>query len=137
MRASRLKSTAFYEYVNVNPKGRLSGDCVIRAVALMTEQSWERTVRDLTELGISKGYLCNDPDLFKFYLPSKGFEKLGEPRDENNKKMSVREYIRRHPEREFVACVGSHHVSCVKDGKVRDIWDCSGETLHTIWLKKR
>ena len=138
MRDSRLKGTEFYEYTNVNPRNRICGDCVIRAVALITQQSWETTIREMTELGIKKGLVVNDKDLYPLYLESKGFRAMNEPRDVNNRKLSIKDFLiqtegmRLKP---IVANVGSHHVTAIKNGKVRDIWNCSNETIHKYWVK--
>ena len=136
MKDSRLKSTAFYEYTNVNPKNKLCEDCVIRAIALGTGKSWEQTIRALTELGIPKGYVCNDSRLMSIYLEKNGFRSMNEPRDVCNRKMTIKEFLIENPEYENFICVaGSHHVTCVKDGKVRDVWNSSNQTMHRWWIK--
>lgn len=136
MRDSRLKSTPYYEYTNLNPKNRLSEDCVIRAVALVTGQTWEQTIRELTELGIKNSYVCNDSKLFPKYLELKGFRQMNEPRDYFNKKMSIKEFLQEHPEYDTFLCVaGSHHVTAIKNGKVRDVWNSSNQTMHRWWVK--
>ena len=136
MRDSRLKSTPWYEYLNMNPRNLLSEDCLIRAVALVTEQSWEQTIRELTELGIKKSRVCNDSKLMPDYLESKGFKAMPEPRDAYNKKMTIKEFLCANPEfKDFICFAGSHHVTAVKDGKVRDIWDSSKVTMHRWWRK--
>lgn len=134
----RMKNTEFYEYTNVNPKDKFGGDCVIRAIADALDQSWETTVRELTELGIKKGFLCNDNHLYPKYLESKGFRAMSEPRDVNNRKLSVKDFLIQregYPMRTIVANVGSHHVTCIKGGKVHDIWNSSNETMHKYWVK--
>ena len=133
-----MKNTEFYEYENVNPKGKFGGDCVIRAIANALDQSWETTVRELTELGIKKGFLCNDKHLYPQYLESKGFKQMKEPRDVNNRKLTVKEFIKQRegfPMRTIVANVGSQHVTCIKDSRVRDIWNCSVKIMHAYWVK--
>lgn len=138
MRDSRLKSTPYYEYTNVNPRNRICGDCVIRAIALVTGQSWETTVREMTEMGIKKGLVLNDKDLYPEYLKSKGFAEHNEPRDYNNRKMSVIDFVENNNvDYDFVANVGSHHVAAFKNGKVRDIWNSSRELLHKYWIKNK
>ena len=138
MRDSRLRSTEFYEYTNVNPHNKICGDCVIRAIALITGQSWEQTIRELTELGLKKGYVCNDVKLYPLYLKSKGFVECNEPRDVCNRKMSVKEWlIEEQVDYDLVANVGSHHVTAIKNGKVRDIWNCSTQTIHKYWVRGR
>lgn len=138
MRDSRLKSTEWYEYTNVNPRNRICGDCVIRAIALVTGQSWETTVREMTEMGIKKGLVLNDKDLYPEYLKSKGFIECKEPRDCCNRKLSVKEFaIQEQVDYDFIANVGSHHVAAFKNGKVRDIWNSSNETMHKYWVKPK
>ena len=137
MRASRTKNTDFYEFENVNPKGRLRGDCTIRTIAKACGQSWEQTIRELTEIGIKKGYVCNDQSLFPSYLSSKGFVAHNEPRASDNTKISVKAFISKGLAggKAIVALVGTHHVTCLMEGKVRDIWDCSGQTMHRWWSR--
>lgn len=137
----RMIGNDYYEYVNVNPKSKIGGDCVIRAIALATGQSWEQTVREMTELGIKMGFVLNDHHVYEKYLLLKGFIQAKEPRDVCNRKMTVREFIDEEQIYEgqtsvIVMNVGSHHVSCIKDGKVQDIWDCSKNTMHKYWWRK-
>lgn len=134
----RMVDTSHYHYVNVNPKNKYGGDCVIRAIALALNQSWEQTVRELTELGLKKGFILNDVHLYPKYLESKGFIQMKEPRDYWNKKMSISEFLDLHKGEKLkviVANAGSHHVTCIKDNKVNDIWNCSSQTMHKYWIK--
>ena len=139
----RMIGNDYYEFVNVNPKGKLKGDCVIRAIANACNQSWEQTIREMTELGIRKGLVCNDTTLYPKYLETKGFTEMKEPRDVCNRKMTIREWMEEeqiYPGNHttaIVANVGSHHVTCIKDGKVQDIWDCSHNTMHKYWFKRK
>lgn len=89
----RMQNTACYSYTNVNPKNRYVSDCVIRAIALATNQSWEQTIRELTELGIKKGTVLNDQTLYPIYLKEKGFIEAKEPRKYINLKMTVKEWL--------------------------------------------
>ena len=134
----RQINTDYYEYDNVNPKGKFGGDCVVRAIANALDQSWEQTVREMTELGIKKGFLIDDQHLYPKYLESKGFRQMQEPRDDNNKKLTVKQWLKQregYTVRTIVANVGSHHVCCIKNGKVHDIWNSSTQTMHKYWVK--
>ena len=134
----RMINTECYTYLNLNPKGKFDGDCVIRAIALATNQAWEQTVRDLTELGIKKGLVCNDKKLYPLYLKEKRFIECKEPRDCFNYKMSVKDWLKGEKLDDIiiVANVGSHHITCIKNGSVHDIWNCSTQTMHKYWYKK-
>lgn len=138
----RLKSNGYYSFVNLNPKGRFVGDCVVRAIALACNQTWEKTLRELTELGIKKGAVLNDKKLFPLYLKQKGFTQEKEPRELNHK-MTIRDWIDYDASYEsgfrkkaYVILAGAHHLTCVKDGVVNDTWDCSKETMHRYWWIK-
>lgn len=133
----RKINTDFYEYTNVNPKDKYGGDCVVRAIALACGQSWEQTVREMTEFGIKKGFLLNDEHVYSKYLESKGFVQCKEPRDVCNRKMTVKQWIIEEQITKgiFVIKAGSHHLSCIVDGKVKDIWNASKVTMHKYWFK--
>ena len=51
----KYPSTSTFRFYNANPKNRIGGDCVIRAICTALNQSWEQTVREMTELGIKEG----------------------------------------------------------------------------------
>lgn len=136
----RLQNNTYYKFLNVNPKDKFCGDCVIRAIANACGQSWETTVRELTELGIQKGYILNDRKLFPLYLKQKGFTQMKEPRDLNNKKITVRQWLGSRDgwlwhSYKIVVSVGSHHVSSIIDNQINDTWDCSNNTMHKWWVK--
>ena len=134
----RMKCTEFYQYDNVNPKGKFGGDCVVRAIANAMGQSWEQTIRELTELGLKMGFVLNDDHVYTRYLETHGFRKMNEPRDVNNRKLTVKEWLIQREGmklKPIVMRVGSRHVSCIIDGKVHDIWNCSNDTMHRYWVK--
>lgn len=137
---SRMVETAYYRYVNLNPKGKYCGDCVIRAIANACNQTWETTIREMTELGIKKGLVLNDRKLYPLYLKQKGFRQMEEPRKVDNTRYSVKEWLCTSDYHlwhnySIVANVGSHHVLCIKDFKVEDIWNSSTQTMHKWWVK--
>lgn len=137
----RMISNEYYEYTNVNPKNKFGGDCVVRAIALATGQTWEQTVRELTEFGIKKGFVLNDNHVWTKYLESKGFIAAREPRDICNRKMSVSEWMKAEQvypgnhKTVIVAITQGHHVTCIKDGKIRDTWNTQDMTIHRFWYK--
>ena len=139
-RQMRMVDTAYYHYKNVNPKDRYVEDCVIRAVANACNQSWEQTVKEMTELGLPKGLLCNDSKLIPLYLKKKGFSQMDEPRKPDNTKMTIKEWLCTRDAHLYhnhciVANAGSHHTTCIKNGKVEDTWNCSNHKMHKWWVK--
>jgi len=136
MRARRLINTDYYEYDNANPHNRLSGDCVIRALAVAMDKSWEQVYKDLTEIGLKTGYVQNDEKCYEKYLKSEGWIKCSEPRNWDNTRMKVYQFLKFNKEGNLIANVGSHHIVAIKEGKVHDIWNSSLVTMHSYWRKK-
>lgn len=139
-REEKYPDTPYFTYYNANSKNKLGGDCVVRAIATALNQSWETTVREMTEMGIKKGLVLDDKKLYPKYLESKGFSESGEPRDYDSKKITVKEFIKRYcanlDNYVIVANVGSHHIVCIKNMKVHDTWDSSSQTIHKYWIRK-
>lgn len=138
MMVCKYKETPTFHFHNANPKCKNANDCVARALSVALSQSWEDTVREMTEFGIERGLTFNEARLIDIFLESKGWIRYKEPRDANNKKMSVNKFLGlRYSKKEtIVALVGSHHMTLIKDGVVWDTWDCTNKTMHSYWIKK-
>ena len=134
-RQDKYPNNDYFVFYNANPKNKTGGDCVVRAICTALEQTWEDTVREMTELGIKYGYVLNDKKCYEKYLELKGWVKHVEPRDACNCKITVKTAIKNLKLNNAVAKVGSHHVVAILNGKVNDIWDSSKQTMHTYWKK--
>lgn len=129
---SKLKSVPF-RYYNNNPHQKKTEDCVIRAIAAGTGDSWEDTVRNLAEYMIKTGYMINTPDLYGKYLKSIGWIKQKQPIYPNKKKMKVGDFVKQFKGKAIIH-VGKTHVSYVSDGKIWDIWNCEDEIMGIYWI---
>ena len=135
MKVFAYKNNEYYEFLNLNPKGRNANDCVFRALSGLLDQSWETTVRELTELAIKKALSPNEKRCFAEYLKIKGYTQFKEPRTFQNKKITVRQFLTENPGVTCFAAVGSQHVTFIQNGKVRDSWDSSKKIMHAYWRK--
>lgn len=135
MRVCKYKETPIFHFHNANPKGKNANDCVARAISVALTQSWEDTIREMTELGIKKGYTFNETDNIALYLLSKGWIRYSEPRDLNNKKLRVKQFLNKvqNCNGVIIATVGSHHLTLIVNGVVWDTWDCTKEIIHSYW----
>ena len=79
--------------LNLNPKGWKTGDCVIRAIAYATQQSWDDVYKGLSDLGFKKKRMPNDKQVYEQYLKDLGWEKQKQPRKWDNTKYTVNEFI--------------------------------------------
>lgn len=84
---------------------------------------------------VKKGFVLNDDKLIPIYLKKKGWKKMKEPRTAYNRKMSAKEYLKHHEIEKAVANVGSHHLTYIEDSKIKDIWNCSENIIHSYWIK--
>lgn len=127
----KLKNSVF-RYYNNNPHHKRTADCVIRAIAAGTGNSWEDTARNLTEFMIKTGDMINTPELYGKYLKSIGWVQQKQPTYSDRKKMRVKDFVR-----QFDGCavinVGKDHVSYVSNGRLWDVWNCEDEIIGVYW----
>lgn len=136
-REQKCPDTETFKYFNANPKNRKGGDCVIRAIAVALEQSWKQTVRELTEVGIEKGFVLNDLHTYDTYLQQKGFIKARQPVKANGTKYRGYEFCKELSKgRRIVAHVGTHHVVAIVEDKVHDIWNSTNGIIGNYWYKE-
>ena len=130
----KYKETPTFHFHNANPQGKKANDCVARAISVALSQSWDDTIREMTELGIKLGLVFNEDKCIDAYLKKKGWTRLKEPRDSNNKKVSVSDFIKyAKPRGVVIIKAGSHHISIIVDGVVWDTWDCSRQKMHCYY----
>ena len=98
---------------NPNPLGRQTSDCVVRAIAIATQQSWRRVYRDLCELGEIECEMPNSNYLWGMYLKQMGFEQFLLP-ESCPQCITVRAFCERYPEGTYVIGTGSHAVAAIE-----------------------
>lgn len=126
-------NTSIYHYHNANPKGKSASDCVVRAICVATNQTWEYTMMEMVKLGIKIGYVFNETRTIDKYLIDKGWTKNREPRNVLNKKITLARFLADHKRGTYIATVGSHHTTLIVNGVVYDTWDCTRKTMHTYY----
>lgn len=116
---------------NPNPLGKQTSDCVVRAIAIATEQSWKRTYRELCELGEIEAEMPNTNSLWGLYLKQKGAEQFLLP-ESCPQCITVRAFCERFPEGVYVIGTGTHAVACI-DGDYLDSFDSGSECPAYFW----
>ena len=117
---------------NPNPVGRETGDCVVRAIAIATNQSWRETYRDLCRIGEIEGDLPNSNMVWGMYLKGKGGRQFLLP-ESCPECLTVRAFAERYPEGTYVIGTGDHAVAVIS-GDWYDSWN-SGETVPAYFWK--
>lgn len=117
--------------INVNPLGKRTGDCVVRACALAMGQSWDRTYRELCNMGFDRKEMPSYNPTWWAYLKHKGFRRNIIP-DSCPDCYTVGEFAIDHPRGTYILYIphsaeGVGHAVAVKDGFVWDTWDSTSE----------
>lgn len=123
-----------YVYCNPNPVGKIVGDCVIRAIAVATNQSWGNVYINIVEKGISMYDMPSSNNVWGAYLKDLGFVKSIIP-DTCPECYSVRDFARDNPHGVFILGTGTHVVTVI-DGNYYDTWD-SGDETPIYYFKRR
>ena len=109
-----------YQYLNLNPLGRRVNDCTVRAMALATGNSWDKTYRELSEYAQKLCIMPDEVEYIDLYL-EENFEKICGCK-ENPQKITVGEFIKNNPYGIYLITM-SGHITCAIDGCIYDTFD--------------
>lgn len=123
-----------YIKFNNNPLDKLVGDCVIRAIAKATDDSWDVVHDQLCDLSYTMADMPSSNAVWGTYLENIGFQR-GNPSDRCSMCYTVREFANHNREGIYVVGTGSH-VVCIIDGNYYDTWD-SGDEIPIVYFKRR
>ncbi len=134
-RSSKYPDTPTFHFFNANPKFRITGDCVVRAVSGATGKSWDETFDALSAVAKKLKVMANDTPAYDRYLKSLGWVKRKQPRKADGTKFTGKEFCESLPEghEPIVAHLGGHHVVCIRDKKVWDTWNSTGGCIGNWW----
>ena len=151
-RAKRYPDTDTFHFHNANPKGKMTTDCVVRAISTALRQSYDQTLREMVEMTIKSGYMLNENKGMDKYLQSKGWVKCKSPRKDDGTKYTGEEFCRTltHPiyseelglcDEDFeinniIANIGGHHTVAIMSGQIWDTWNSTKGTIGIVWVKK-
>jgi len=133
---------------NVNPKNRLVGDCVIRAIAKAEDKPWLEVFDTLTEIARATFNVPSDKKVYKQYL--KKYDKIDVFKYVDGGKVSVVNGVKkietkikkRYTVDDVCKMKGTyiisiaHHLTVASNGKLYDTWDCGNRCTYIIWKVK-
>lgn len=122
-------------YANPNAFRTEEPDCVIRAIAIATDSTWEKVHWDLCVMSHKEHTMPSVNWLWGLYLSKHGFEKFLLP-ESCPECITVREFARRYPDGTYVIGTGQHAVAVIC-GDWLDAWDSGGEVPSYFYRKKR
>lgn len=122
-----------WKYYNPNPKKKIVGDCVIRAVSLALGESWEDVYSDIAIKGFILADMPSSDAVWSSYIRGKGFKVKPLP-DTCPACYTLRDFCKDHPKGVYIVKC-AEHVVCVIDGDYFDTWD-SGDQIAYFYFTK-
>lgn len=122
--------------VNVNPKRKKTGDCVVRAIVQATCLPYEEVAKMMFDAYMESGYSFASREAAEIVLSKLGFTKHKKPFKASGKTYSVGETYSLIDKDEIAVLNVANHFSCVKGDKLIDLWDCSGKSIYGYYTKK-
>ena len=120
-----------YIYHNSNPKNKRIGDCVIRAVAKVTNQTWEDTYIALATKGLKLCDLPSANSVWGAYLKDIGFKQYAMPNTCPDC-YTVMDFCIDFPIGVYLVATDGHVVAVI-NGDYYDTWDSGNEVPLYYW----
>lgn len=145
-RQQKYPDTKTFHFYNANPHGRITGDCVTRAIATALDIDYNIAVFMGAIVQVETGYDNATAQGIDYILKRVGWSKQKQPRKWDGTKYTGKEFcaeIQRGIDGDFyylqgkriVANIGGHHTVAIVDGKVWDIWNSTGGCIGNYWTK--
>ena len=124
-----------FQQYNPNPLHKRVGDCTVRALSKVLNQSWQDTYLDLVIFGYMYCDMPSSNSVWGAYLKSKGFRRFIIP-DDGIGDYSVQDFCREYPSGTYLLALESHVVAVI-DGDFYDAWDSGSESPVYFWKKRK
>lgn len=142
-RETKYPETSTFHYHNQNPKNRITGDCVVRAISLACEKPYNEVVMDLARIQCETGYDATVNQGINILLKKYGWTKMKQPRKIDNTKYSGKEFCEWLNKNDkcnssIISNIGTHHIVCLKKTdkwKIWDIWNSTNGCVGNYWTK--
>lgn len=129
-----------YKELNVNPKGRKTGDCSTRALVGTLGITYQEALQLQMEESLKCFYDPTSKQVMERVLKRFGYVKMKQPKKPDGKKYTVGEMdevlTKKQMKDNVLVTVANHH-TCIVDGYVQDIWDCRYKAVGNYYIKAR
>lgn len=122
-----------YKMLNMNPEGRRTTDCVIRAIATVLGTDWDTIYDEIYAEGKRHHDMMDANHIWIRWLERNGFRLYTIPSPCPGC-YTVRDFCRDHPRGTFVLGTGDHAIAVI-DGDWYDAFD-SGDYAPIFYLRR-
>ena len=123
-----------YQFYNANPNAARVGDCTIRAISRVLNQSWEKTYIEICLEGLVMYDMPDANQVWGKYLTDNNFTRHFIPNECSNC-YTVRQFAEEHKEGRYVLAIPGHVVACI-DGTYFDTFD-SGDCVPIYYWEEK
>lgn len=127
-----------YREINVNPKGRKTGDCSTRALVGTLGITYNEALKLQFKWTLKKYYDPTSKQTMELVLKEFGYVKMKQPRKPDGSKYLVGELdqilTREQRENGVLVTIANHH-TCIVGDEVLDIWDCRDKCVGNYYVK--
>lgn len=119
----------YYKYLNLNPLGEHTKDCVCRAISLGLDEDYD--VIEYKLYLIAKLFECDTLCVccYKHLLDNVyGLERI-----DGYRGITIKEFLKENQRGIYIIRV-HEHLTCAINGTINDIWDCTNEIIDIIWF---
>lgn len=122
-----------WNYNNPHPKGLTTGDCAVRAMAIVRDTDYLEQRLELQRFNRKvKGRGYKTPKVLKKYTEELGFKWKPFQAETGKPRMRGSEFVRQYPKGKFLLRLSGHIVAVV-DGVYQDIWDSTDRVIYGMW----
>ena len=123
-----------YIHYNPNPSGKVVGDCVVRALTILFNDSWNDVYADITMQGAFMHDMPSSDAVWGEYLRQNGYTKHVLPNTCPNC-YTIYDFTRDFPKGTYLVATGTHVVAVV-DGNFYDTSNSGNEMIIYYWRKE-
>lgn len=111
---------------NENPKNLLTGDCVIRAISLVANSTWQDVYIELAMQGMKMADIFTSNRVWISSLKENGFKMKLLP-ETCTSCYTIKDFCTDFPKGKYIAATGSHVIAII-NGDYYDTWDSGDES---------
>lgn len=129
-----------FKNLNMNPKGRKTGDCSTRAISYALGITWEEALKLQYEESLKTKYDLTSRQVMERVLSKFGYVKMKQPRDDSNLKYPIRyldKALSKRARSNRIVCNVANHYVVVDGDEYVDSWDSGNKCCGNYYMKVR